>query len=209
MSDAFERAIEVLKTLGAEIGEVSLPWAKHAIPLQMLTSDADSASMYVDALRTQWDRFDVGTRTRMATALLVPAPIYSRAMRARVLVRAQVLDALKNWDALICPTHPKPAGLIDDTREKVESKADVSQRLILRRIGTHTFGAANVPTLALPMGFSGEGLPLSLQIAGRPFDEPTVYRIAHAYEQANAWHTRHPDLDRTLAQHLNRAAAER
>ena len=209
VSAAFERGLEVLKSLGAEIGEVSLPWAKHAIPLQMLTSDADSASMYVDALRTQWDGFDVGTRTRMATALLVPAPIYSRAMRARVLVRAQVLDALKECDALICPTHPKPAGLIDDTREKVESKADVAQRLILRRIGTHTFGAANVPTLAMPMGFSGEGLPLSLQIAGRPFDEPTVYRIAHAYEQANSWHTRHPDLDRTLAQHLARAAAER
>jgi aspartyl-tRNA(Asn)/glutamyl-tRNA(Gln) amidotransferase subunit A len=201
---AFERSVEVLKELGAEIGEVSLPWARHAIPLQMLTSDADSASMYLDALKTQWDTFDVGTRTRMATALLVPAPVYSRAMRARALVRGQVLDALKDWDALICPTHHKPAGLIDDTREKVESQADVAQRLILRRIGTHTFGASNVPTLALPMGFSG-GMPLSLQIAGRPFEESTVYRIGHAYEQATPWHTRHPDLERTLASHLAQA----
>ncbi|HEX2828850.1 MAG TPA: amidase [Burkholderiales bacterium] len=205
VSDAFERSVETLRSLGAEIGEVSLPWAKHAIPLQMLTSDADAASMYIEALRSQWDVFDVGTRTRMATALLVPAPVYSRAMRARAVVRQQVLDALSQWDALICPTNNKPAGLIDETKEKVESKADVAERLILRRIGTHTFGASNVPALALPMGFSGDGLPLSLQIAGRPFDEATVYRIGHAYEQATEWHTKHPDLERTLAQRLKEA----
>ena len=50
---AFERALGVLKDVGAEIGEVSLPWAKHAIPLQMLTSDADASSMYLDLLKTQ------------------------------------------------------------------------------------------------------------------------------------------------------------
>lgn len=204
---AFEQATRVLKALGAVIGEVSLPWAKHAIPLQMLTSDADAASMYLDLLKTQWSEFDVGTRTRMAAALLVPAPVYSRAMRARAVVRRQVLDALGSWDALICPTHAKPPALIDEAREKVESEADVAQRLILRRIGTHTFGAANVPTLALPMGFSTQGLPLSVQIAGRPFAEETVYRIGHAYEQATPWHARHPDLERTLAGYLSAGAA--
>lgn len=204
--DAFEHALEVMKALGAEIGEVSLPWAKHAIPLQMLTSDVDAASMYAELLRTQWDRFDVGTRTRMATALLVPAAVSSRAMRARRVVRRQVLDALKEWDALVCPTHLGPPGLIDDTREKVESREDVAQRLILRRIGTHTFGAANVPALALPMGCTDTGLPYSLQIVGRPFGEETVYRVGDAYERATAWHDRHPDLERTLERRLAAAA---
>lgn len=203
---AFDEAVRVLKALGAEVGAVSLPWAKHAVPLQMLTSDPDAGSMYLDLLKSQWSAFDVGTRTRMATALLVPAPVYSRAMRARAVVRGQVLDALKGWDALICPTHARPPALIDEAREKVESKADFAERLILRRIGTHAFGAANVPTLALPMGFSAGGLPLSLQIAGRPFDEQTVYRIGHAYEQAAGWHARHPDLDCTLAAFAARTA---
>lgn len=203
---AFERALGVLKDLGAEIGEVSLPWAKHAIPLQMLTSDADASSMYLDLLRTQWDRFDVGTRTRMAASVLVPASVYSRAMRARAVVRGQILAALEKWDALITPTHLKPPGLIEETREKVESKADVAQRLILRRIGTHAFGAANVPTLALPMGYTESGLPYSLQIAGKPFAEETVYRIGHAFEQATPWHERHPDLERTLANRLGATA---
>jgi aspartyl-tRNA(Asn)/glutamyl-tRNA(Gln) amidotransferase subunit A len=205
---AFERALAVLKGLGAEVGEVSLPWARHAIPLQMLTSDADSASMYRDWLRTRWLDFDVGTRTRMATALLVPAPVYSRAMRARAVVRQQILDALRNWDALLCPTNLQPPALIADAREQVESKADVTQRLILRRISTHPFGVANTPTLALPMGFTRDGLPLSLQVAGRPFAEETVYRIGHAFERATPWHQRHPDLERTLAGLRERSAAE-
>lgn len=196
---AFEQAVNVLQELGAAISEVSLPWAKHAIPLQMLTSDVDVASMYLPLLRTRWDDFDAGTRSRMATAALVPAVVYSRAMRARAVVRGQILDALKNCDALLSPTNLNPPPPIDDAREKVESKADIAQRLLLRRISTHPFGVANTPALALPMGFTRDGLPLSLQIAGKPFAEDMVYRIGHAYERATPWHKRHPDLDRTLA----------
>ena len=195
---AFERALTGLKDLGAEICEVSLPWAQHAIPLNMLTSDADVASMYVPLLRTRWHDFDVGTRTRMATAALVPAAIYSRAMRARAVVRAQILAACERCDALISPTHLAPPARIEDAREKVESRTDVAQRLILRRITTHPYGTANVPALALPMGYTRDGLPLSLQIAAKPFAEHMIYRIGHAYERATPWHTEHPDLERTL-----------
>ena len=203
---AFERALLVLKELGAQISDLSLPWAKHAIPLNMLTSDADVASMFVPLLRMRWQDFDVGTRTRMATAALVPAAVYSRAMRARAVVRAQILAAFERCDALISPTHLSPPALIEDAREKVESRVDVAQRLILRRITTHPYGTANVPALALPMGFTQNGLPLSLQIAARPFAEQTVYRVGHAYERATSWHRQHPDLERSL-QPLLRASA--
>lgn len=199
---AFEHALAVLKQLGAEVGEVSLPWARHAIPLQMLTSDADVAAMYVPLLRSRWHEFDVGTRTRMASAALVPAAVYSRAMRARAVVRGQILSALGQWDALLSPANLNPPALIDDAREKVEANGDVEKHLILRRICTHPFGVANVPALVLPMGYTRDGLPLGLQIAARPFAEETVYRVGHAYEQATPWHTRHPDLERTLERFL-------
>ena len=195
---ALEQAIEVLRGLGAVVEEISLPWVKHAIPLTMLTSDADVASMYVPLLRTRWNEFDVGTRTRMAAAALVPAAVYSRAMRARAVVRNQILAAFERYDALLSPTNLKPPARIDDARESVTSREDVAQRIILRRISTHPFGVANVPTLAVPAGFSREGLPLSMQVAGRPFDEATVYRIGHVYERATPWHTRHPDLEKTV-----------
>jgi aspartyl-tRNA(Asn)/glutamyl-tRNA(Gln) amidotransferase subunit A len=67
-----------------------------------------------------------------------------------------------------------------------------------RRICTYPFSIANVPALSVPSGFTLENVPMSIQIAGRPFDESTVYRIAHAYEQATEWHLRHPDLDKSV-----------
>jgi aspartyl-tRNA(Asn)/glutamyl-tRNA(Gln) amidotransferase subunit A len=56
------------------------------------------------------------------------------------------------------------------------------------------FNITGSPTLALPCGFSSSGLPISLQLAGRPFEEATVLRAGHAYEQATAWHSRHPSV---------------
>ena len=133
----------------------------------------------------------------MATAAMVPAAVYSRAMRSRAVVRNQILAAFDRYDALLSPTSLKPAALIDEAREVVRSAEDMAQRIILRRISTHPFGVANVPTLAVPAGFTQAGLPLSLQIAGKPFAEATVYRVGHAYEQATPWHTRHPALAET------------
>jgi aspartyl-tRNA(Asn)/glutamyl-tRNA(Gln) amidotransferase subunit A len=145
-------------------------------------------------LRTRWQDMDVGTRTRLAAGALIPAAVYHRAMRGRVLVRREVLATLQTCDVLICPTSLNPPGRIEATRETVDSPEAMKNKVLLRRISTYPFSMANVPALALPMGFSAAGLPLSLQIAGKPFAESMVFRVGHAYEQATSWHTRHPDL---------------
>ena len=192
---ALERALETLRRLGAQVEEISLPRAHYSVPLQLLTSDVDIAAMFVKQwLQPHWDELDVGTRQRLGAAALVPAAVYARANRARVLVRREVLAACGRYDALLAATSLNPPGLIDAARETVTSKEDMQNKVILRRIGTYPFSMANVPALAVPMGFSQRGLPLSLQIAAKPFAEATVLRVAHAYECATAWHTRHPDL---------------
>ena len=199
VKSAMGAALDVLRQLGATVKEVSLKLAKYSVPLQLLTSDSDIASMMLKRwLRTRWDEFDVGTRTRLAAGCLVPATVYHRAMRARVLVRREVLETLEGCDALLCPTALSPAGRIEAAREQVESQDDMDTRIILRRISSYPFSMANIPAIALPMGFSKTGLPVSLQIGGRPFDESTVFRVAHAYERAASWYQRHPDLERTL-----------
>ena len=136
---------------------------------------------------------------RLGAAALIPATVYARANRARVIVRKEVLDACGRFDALIAATSLNPPGLIDAVRETVASKEDMSTKVILRRIGTYPFSMANVPALAVPMGFCSKGLPLSLQIAAKPFDEAMVFRVAHAYEQATPWHMRHPDVAKSIA----------
>ena len=195
VSEAFDRSVRTLRELGAQVDEVSLPLAEHATTLVMLTSDADIAAFFLHRwLRDRWDDFDVGTRRRLAVGCLVPAVVYSRAMRARVLVRGQVLDSLATYDALISPTNPAPAPRIDASPGRIDASTGMGK---VRRLCTYPFSVANTPTISVPAGFSPEGLPLALQVAGRPFDESTVFRIAHAYEQAHPWHERHPDLEKT------------
>ena len=198
---AMETALEVMRGLGATVKEVSLKLAKHSVPLQLLTSDSDIASMMLKRwLRTRWDDFDVGTRTRLAAGCLVPGAVYHRAMRARVLVRREILDTLAGCDALLSPTALNPPGRIEAAREQVESQEDMDTRVLLRRISAYPFSMANVPAIALPMGCTKAGLPVSLQVAAKPFDESMVFRVAHAYERTTPWHRRHPDLERTVRQ---------
>lgn len=204
---AMERALDTLRHLGAEVVEVSLKLAKHAVPLQLLTSDSDIASVMLERwLRTHWHDLDRGTRTRLAAGALIPAAMYHRAMRARVLVRREVLDVLRTCDALLCPTSLNPPGQIDAVREAVESAEDMEKKVLLRRISTYPFSMANVPAIAVPAGYTTAGLPVSLQIAAKPFDESTVFRVAHAYERATPWHQRHPDLEHTVRARAEAAA---
>jgi Asp-tRNA(Asn)/Glu-tRNA(Gln) amidotransferase A subunit family amidase len=166
----------------------------------MLTSDSDIASMMLRKyMRTHYHELDVGTRTRLATGALVPAAVYHRAMRARALVRRQVLDVMRDYDALISPTNLNPPGRIEATMEKVESAEDMARKVLLRRISTYPFSMANTPALSMPCGYTQSGLPIAMQIAAKPFDETTVFRVGHAYERATEWHRRHPDLASTLA----------
>ncbi len=192
---AFDAAVAALRTLGAEVGEVSLPLAEHSMTLIMLTSDADIAAVFLHRwLRDRWPDFDVGTRRRLAVGCLVPAVVYSRAMRARVVVRRQILDALATYDVLVSPTNPVPPPRIDAAPGRIDASTNMGK---LRRLCTYPFALANTPAISVPSGFTEDGLPLSLQVAGRPFGESTVFRVAHAYEQAHDWHRRHPDLERT------------
>ena len=200
VEDSLYAALKVFESLGAKIKEISLPIAKLSVPLQFLTSDADVASLFLDKwLRQYWDEFDQGIRTRIAAAALIPVSVYNRAMRARVLVRQQILQSLKECDVLIALMNFTPPAPIVESKEKIDSKKDAEKHMYKsRRICTFPFSIANVPTISVPTGFTKNNLPTAIQIAGKPFDEDIVYRVAYAYEQATTWHLQHPDLDKTV-----------
>ena len=195
-----KNALETLRSLGATVEVISLPRVKYAVPLQFLTSDPDVAAVFVRKwMRKHWYKFDVGTRTRIAAAALVPATVYARAMRARALVRNEILAAYRKFDALIALMNFVPPLKLQDSVEKIDSQEDVAARMFKsRRICTYPFSIANVPALSVPSGFTAEGVPMSIQIAAKPFDEALMYRVANAYEKATEWHLRHPDLETTL-----------
>jgi aspartyl-tRNA(Asn)/glutamyl-tRNA(Gln) amidotransferase subunit A len=107
-----------------------------------------------------------------------------------------VLDALQTVDVLALPSSSDPAPLLPQG-SGLRSKEEARQRMSGRRSLTGVFNLASVPALSVPCGFvtvEGKALPIGLQLAGRPFDDGLLLRVAYAHEQATAWHTRRPPL---------------
>lgn len=193
--DAVLAASRVLAELGAEVEEVSLPLASASGVAMRTISSVERVTLHPEWLRERPQDFHHNTRVSFLTGHLIPSQVYYKAQKVRALVRKQVLDALNRFDVLIQPTTPAPANVMDLTpgiRSKEQAKkalADGNFRGIYSLVGG--------PALSILCGFtsSGEGgLPLALQIAGKPFDEATVLRVAYAYEQNTPWHNRRPPI---------------
>jgi aspartyl-tRNA(Asn)/glutamyl-tRNA(Gln) amidotransferase subunit A len=127
---------------------------------------------------------------------LLPAAYQQLATRARAALRREVLAALGTHDLLLAPTGHRAAPTIADSTSAVKNREDAAGKFFTRRAYSSPAALAGVPAVALPCGFDPAGLPLSLQLLGRPFEDAAVLRAAHAYEQATAWHRQRPPLDR-------------
>ena len=194
MRAAVTRAIDVLRDLGAEAAEISLPLVPRAGAAFMAICDSEGAALHLQWLRSRPADYDEGTRRRLLAAGLLPAALVHKAQQARTLIRRQVLDALVKYDVLVAPTAHRPAPAIASFTAPITSRAEAATRFFTRRSFTTPAALAGVPALAVPCGFSAAGLPLSLQIIGRRFDDATVLRMGHAYEQATDWHRRRPAI---------------
>ena len=113
----------------------------------------------------------------------VPATSYVRMQRARAAILADALHALEGRDVLVAPGSAIAAPRIGEATIQVEGSASMDTVQAIIRF-TSPFNATGQPALAIPTGLSADGLPLSMQIIGRPFDEPSVIRVADAYERA-------------------------
>jgi len=191
---ATEAAARVLGKLGAAVEPVSLPALPLAGAAFMALCDSEGAAAHQRWLKERPQDYDQATRRRLYTASLLPAALYHQAARARARIRHEVLDALGRHDLLLSPTAAGPAPPIAVEEEPVTSKAIAARRFFGHRSHGTPASLAGVPVVAVPCGFSSGGLPLGLALTGRPFDEATVLRAAHAYEQATDWHTRRPPL---------------
>tara|TARA_B100000315_G_scaffold93266_2_gene85832 strand:+ start:878 stop:2305 length:1428 start_codon:yes stop_codon:yes gene_type:complete len=186
-------AVGVLGELGAEVKEVSLPLAAVCGVVIRAITHVERVSLHPEWLRQQAQDYHPFTRVTFTTANLIPAQAYYKAQKLRALVRQEVLGALKDVDVLVHPTTAGPADLID-LQARVRSK-DQAKRALAAGGYRGLYSLTGAPALSIPCGFTLEGegaLPLAMQIAGRPFDEATVLRVAHAYEQATQWHNRRP-----------------
>jgi len=193
MRQAVVNAIEVLAELGADVKEVSMPLAEKTGYITRAITHVDRVSLRPQWLRERPQDYHYNTRVHFTTANLVPAQVYYKAQKLRTMVREQVLGLLEEVDVLIQPTSGHPANVINP-EQKVESQEFAKNALAAGGFrGPYSLSGA--PALSILCGFTSDGdggLPLAIQIAGRPFDEATVLRVAHAYEQAVSWNKRLP-----------------
>jgi len=181
---AFEAALETLRGLGAEVRDVRIPSlaCTHAFLLIML---AEAYAYHEGDLRAHPELYGDVLRERLQAGALVTGAEYVQAQRIRAEICAETAEVLRTVDVLASPTTPRPA-----TPFALAHDPEFG----FPRSNMPPFNITGSPTLALPCGFSAAGLPLSLQLSGRPFEEATVLRAGHAYEQATAWHTRRPPV---------------
>jgi aspartyl-tRNA(Asn)/glutamyl-tRNA(Gln) amidotransferase subunit A len=124
-------------------------------------------------------------RDRVALAALISASDYVQALRCRRELAAEFATAMANLDIVITAATPNEAPAIDAI-----PKFAIFERPSL----TMPFNVTGMPAMSVCCGYTSAGLPLAFQLAGKPFDEATVLRIAHAYEKATPWRSRRPQL---------------
>jgi len=182
---AIEAAAGVLRELGAKVEPVRLPPLPEWEACGRTVQQAEQYAVHAAWLQSRPQDYCALSRSKLLPGAAVSASDYVRATRERRRLSAAFIAAMEHQDALITLSGLElPCRLDDPVR--------ISQTYM--RHARMPFNLTGAPALAIPTGFTDDGLPLGMQVAGRPYDEPILYRIAWAYEQATNWSARRPSL---------------
>jgi aspartyl-tRNA(Asn)/glutamyl-tRNA(Gln) amidotransferase subunit A len=184
-SAALDAVAQVLATLGAEIVEVALPPNDQFQAVARAISHSESFSIHQDDLRNRPELYARVTRERLTLGGFLTASQYVRAQRLRRILTAKVDALFEQCDVLLTAIIPSPATVLKQTDDRPWRDPQPIASV---------FNVSSHPAMAQPCGFAANGLPLSAQFVGRAFDEATVLRVGHAYEQAASWIDRRPNL---------------
>lgn len=191
VQDAVTEAVAALRTLGAQVQDVALPHLDEVNAIEALIYLAEASSYHQTWLRARGSLYNADVRALLQAGELVLATDYLQAQRRRTAFTNGVLDVLNEVDLLVLPTEPFTAPRIGQTDARLPNSTEGVLSAAIRF--TQPFNLSGLPALSVPCGFAG-GLPIGLQIVGRPFDEATVLQAGHAYEQATAWHKQRPPV---------------
>jgi aspartyl-tRNA(Asn)/glutamyl-tRNA(Gln) amidotransferase subunit A len=210
VEEAVREAVRTLEGLGAQVSPVSLPHTEYAIPTYYLIATAEASSNLArydgikyglrlagkDSLLSMYQRTraagfgtEVKRRIMLGTYALSAGyydAYYLKAQKVRTLIRRDFEQVFATEDVIVTPTAPT-------TAFRLGEKTSDPLQMYLSDIFTISVNLAGLPGLSLPCGFDRSGMPIGLQIVGRPFEEEKVLQSAYAYEQATEWHERRVD----------------
>ena len=194
-------ALDTLRDAGATVVDASLPLFEHGGLISNGLADAEAAHIHRKWLRERPEDYDFASRRRLMASSLISATAYVKLSRFRMLMRRDVMAALNAVDVLITPAQAEAAPPIATTTGLI-SKEAVMRQFFGLRAHRGPFNLSGVSAMAVPCGFtsdapsagSGPGLPISMQVVGRPFEENTLFELGYAYQQRTGWHERRPPL---------------
>ena len=210
VEEATRKAIDVLKSLGAEIGEASLPHTSYALAVYYIIAPSECSANLAryDGVKygfseqdadSMWDAYEktrqrgfgpeVKRRIMLGTYALSSGyydAYYLKAQQVRTIIRQEFESEFEKFDALVMATSPS-------TAFKLGEKMDDPVQMYLNDVLTLPANIAGIPGISVPSGLSN-GLPTGLQIMAKPLGEEAMFRIAYAYEQATDWHNMTPEL---------------
>ena len=192
VKEQFWKAMGRLGELGAVISEVSWPMFHDSMAIASTIQMSEATAYHSDLIKAHGPRIYPPVRLRLEAGFFISAIDYIQAQRARALFYHQSLRLFEKVDLLAGPTVPVTAFKIGLDKVKV-GQANVGAISLLTQY-TRPFNLNGFPAITLPCGFSDDGLPIGLQLAGRPFEEEMVLRLAHAYEASTDWHLRRPRI---------------
>jgi len=208
--EAILAALKQLESMGATWSEVSMPHTEYAVPAYYLLSSSEASSnlarfdgirygvradnadnlieLYKES-RSQGFGPEVKRRIMLGTYALSSGyydAYYKKAQQVRTLIIQDFANVFAEFDVILHPTTPT-------TAFKFGQNTDDPVKMYLEDICTVPVNLAGLPAISVPCGFSPDGLPIGMQIVGKAFDESTILRVAHAYEQATEHHLRKPE----------------
>ena len=189
LAGAFETTVAELADAGASLAPVALPYQAEMVTANLLTLACEALAYHRADAQHRWTDYYPATRAMLARGALVSGADYVQAQRMRRVAQDALGRILDDFDVLVCPTTSVAAPELDGF---LSGERDLSS--LFGYIHTGYWDSVGNPVIALPMGFTEAGMPLSVQLAGRPFDEARLLQIGQLLQRRTDWHLRRPAL---------------
>lgn len=185
---AFEVSLDTLRGFGWTIQEVSIPHLKYCLGAELAILSAEASAYHRDKMREQAEEYSSDIRRELDAGMVLLATDYLLGQRVRRIIAEEFAAAFRQVDVMATPTIPITAPLIDQTEVSIEGTSFSVLSAIWRNVFPTNLSGS--PSLCMPCGFSRAGLPISLQLIGRNFDEMTLLRAGRQFQTKTDWHTR-------------------
>ena len=189
--DAVRVALDTFRGLGAQLVDVDIENIHGNISAQLTIESAEPSTYHQRWLRERPQDYGEDVRALLEVGELLLATHYLQAQRYRTLLRNEFLAAFRKVDVFVCPTLPFTATKLGATTVVIENGVEEDMLSAIMQF-TGVPSLTGLPSMNVPCGFDPDGMPIGMQIIGRPFDEAALFRIGHAFQSVTQFHMRAP-----------------